>query len=99
MKEIVLTIISVLGTITTIIFAYIAFRRNFKNDLRNDGKIEGLLLSDIAYIKSSIKRMEEKLDKEESNYQMLLTRVIKVEQIYESISEKLENHILRSGIK
>ena len=93
MKEIILTIISIIGTISSLIFAYIAFRRNDKSDVRNSAKIEGALHSDIGYIKSSIDRMEAKLDKQDNNYQVLLTRVIKVEENYNSLSKILETHI------
>ena len=51
------------------------------------------MLSDIGYIKASIDRMEEKLDKQENNYQMLLTRVIKVEEAYNILNEKIEIYI------
>lgn len=51
------------------------------------------MLSDIGHIKSSIDRMEEKLDKQENNYQMLLTRVIKVEEAYNILNEKIEIYI------
>ena len=51
------------------------------------------MLSDIGYIKSNIDRMEEKLDKQENNYQMLLTRVIKVEEAYNILNEKIEIYI------
>ena len=47
----------------------------------------------LGYIKSSIDRMEEKLDKQENNYQMLLTRVIKVEEAYNILNEKIEIYI------
>lgn len=50
------------------------------------------MLSDIGYIKSSIDRMEEKLDKQENNYQ-ILTRVIKVEEAYNILNEKIEIYI------
>jgi len=93
MKETVLTIVSILGTISAILFAYIAFKRNDKSDVRNNAKSEGALLSDIGYIKSSIDRMESKLDKQESNHQSLLTRVIKVEENYNSINKILDSHI------
>lgn len=96
MKETLLTVVSILGTISTILFAYIAFKRNDKSDVRNNAKSEGALLSDIGYIKSSIDRMESKLDKQESNYQSLLTRVIKVEENYNSINKILDSHINKS---
>lgn len=93
MKETLLTVVSILGTISTILFAYIAFKRNDKSDVRNNAKSEGALLSDIGYIKSSIDRMESKLDKQESDYQSLLTRVIKVEENYNAINKILDSHI------
>ena len=96
MKETLLTVVSILGTISTILFAYIAFKRNDKSDVRNNAKSEGALLSDIGYIKSSIDRMESKLDKQESNYQSLLTRVIKVEENYNSLNKILDSHINKS---
>ena len=97
MKEILLTALSVVGTISAIVFAYLAFRRNYKIDDKNNARTEGALLSDIGYIKASIDRMEAKLDKQENNYQLLLTRVIKVEESYNSLNEKLEKHISHSG--
>lgn len=57
------------------------------------------MLSDIGYIKSSIDRMEEKLDKQENNYQMLLTRVIKVEEAYNILNEKIEIYISEANGK
>ncbi len=57
------------------------------------------MLSDIGYIKSSIVRMEEKLDKQENNYQMLLTHVIKVEEAYNILNEKIEIYISEANGK
>lgn len=48
--EIVLTYISVLETLSSILFAYLAFHRNSKFDEKKDGKSEGVLLSDVGYI-------------------------------------------------
>ncbi len=80
------TIVGIVGTISTIIFAYLAFRRGINQDLTNKAASEGALLSDIRYIKSSIDRMEKKMDKLDTNYNQLLLRVIKLE-------ERLDNHI------
>ncbi len=52
--EIVLTIISVAGTVSSILFAYLAFKRGNKTENKAEGKNEGVLISDIGYIKSSI---------------------------------------------
>ena len=64
--EIVLTIISVLGTISSILFAYLAFKR--------------IMLSEIGYIKSSIDRIEKSLNHLEERYTELSNRLVKVEE-------------------
>lgn len=84
--EIVLTFISVLGTLSSILFAFLAFHRNSKGDEKKDGKGEGVLLSDVGYIKSSIDRIEKTLDKLQTKYDDLHARLILVE-------EKVNNHI------
>lgn len=95
MNEIVVGIIGLVGTISSIWFAYLAFRRNQNHDTRKNGKSEGVLISDIGYIKSSIDRMEKKLDRVETNYQDLLTRLVKVEEVQNSLEKRLQH----SGLK
>ena len=80
--EYVVMLIGLAGTISSILFAFISFKRNDSSDKKKEGKNEGVLISDIGYIKSSIDRMERKLDKQEERYQSLLSRVIKLEENY-----------------
>ena len=93
MIQVVISLIGVIGTLSSIMFAYLAFRRNSCKDVTTEAKREGTLLSDIGYMKSSTDRMEGKLDKVEANYQLLLTRVIKVEEAYNSLNQRLQEHI------
>ena len=74
-------IISVISVISSFIFAYITLIRKIKKDNVTIAKEEGTLLSDIRYIKMGIDKLERKLDIVEANYQDLLTRIIKLEQI------------------
>ncbi len=89
--EVILSIISVIGTISSILFAYLAFRRNEKVDYKKDGKNEGVLISDVGYIKSSIDRIEKTLDKLQEKYDDLHSRVLIVEQ-------KMDDHIKNDSI-
>lgn len=91
MNEIVVGVIGIIGTLSSIGFAYLAFKRNHMVDTKKDGKSEGVLISDIGYIKSSIDRMEGKLDKVETNYQDLLSRLIRVEEAQSSLEKRLEH--------
>ena len=81
MENILTIIIGVLTLVSSILFAYLAFRKELNKDIMTTAKKEGTLLSDIGYIKAGIDKLERKLDKVESNYQDLLTRVIKLEEI------------------
>ena len=89
--EIVLGIISVFGTLSSFIFAYLAFKRNNKTDDRKEDKSEGVLISDVGYIKSSIDRIEKTLDKLQEKYDDLHTRVTLIEQ-------KVDDHISNTDI-
>lgn len=89
--EIVLSVISVVGTLSSIVFAFLAFKRNAKGDNRQKGKNEGVLISDVGYIKSSIDRIEKTLDKLEEKYDDLHSRIIKIEQ-------KVDDHIRNDSI-
>ena len=93
MNDLVIGLISIVGTISTIIFAYLAFRKNETKSISEIAKSEGALLNDIKYIKSSIDRMEKKLDKVEVNYNSLLSRVIRLEENINSLDKRLELHI------
>ena len=48
--DIVLAVLSILGTISSITFAILAFRRNDRGDHKEAGKNEGVLISDVGYI-------------------------------------------------
>ena len=58
----VTTIVGLIISILSILLAYFAFKRNEKNDTKKEGKSEGLILSDIGYIKACVDRMEKNLN-------------------------------------
>jgi len=89
--EIVLTIISVAGTLSSIMFAYLAFKRGNKTENKAEGKNEGVLISDIGYIKSSIDRIEKSIDKLQEENFSLKERIVKVES-------ELDNHVRNKAI-
>ena len=86
--EYVVMLIGIIGTVSSILFAFLSFKRNDTFEKRKAGKAEGVLISDIGYIKSSIDRMERKLDKVEEQYQSLLTRIVKLEECYSNYNMK-----------
>lgn len=90
---IVLSIISVLGTVSSIVFAYLAYERNAKTDNKQEGKNEGVLISDVGYIKSSIDRIEKNMDKLEDRYNQLSNQLTKTEESVAQAHKRITEHI------
>lgn len=88
---IVLSIISVLGTVSSIVFAFLAYKRNSKTDNKQEGKNEGD--SDVGYIKSSIDRNEKNMDKLEDRYNQLSNQLTKTEESVAQAHKRITEHI------
>ena len=86
MESIILSILGALGTVSSIVFAYLAFRRNDKKDIKTCATQEAEILADMKWLKSSVSRMEKKINEIDDNYKELGITVIKVK-------ERLDNHI------
>lgn len=99
--EITLTRISVLGTISSIAFAFLSFRRNSQSDTKTIGRESGMMMFDLGYIKSSIERIEKRLDLTDSKFDGISTRLARVEESTASAHKRLDEHIIvkRSGGK
>ena len=92
-SEITLTVISVLGTISSILFAFLAFKRNSRADTKEVGRESGTVISDLGYIKSSIERIEKRLDNSEQKFDAFSTRLARVEESVASAHKRLDEHI------
>lgn len=86
----VTTIVGLIISILSILLAYFAFKRNEKNDTKKEGKSEGLILSDIGYIKACVDRMEKNLNKVDENYEDIIVRIVRLEESNINISKKIE---------
>jgi len=93
--EIALTIISVLGTISSISFGYLAFRRNVNSETKQIGRESGTVISDLGYIKSSIERIEKRLDISESKFDGVFTRLARVEESVSSAHKRIDEQIIK----
>jgi hypothetical protein len=72
------TILSILASACAIVFGYLAFVRNKKNDDANEGKKDGVVLTELGYIKSGvddIKRKQEKQDEHNTKFEGRLSKV------------------------
>ena len=93
--EVTLTIISVLGTISSILFGYLAFKRNTHSDTKEIGRESGTVISDLGYIKSSIERIEKRLDNSEQKFDNFNTRLTRVEESTSSAHKRIDEHLTK----
>ena len=87
---IAVTIIGVVGTLSSIFFAYLAFRKNERLEAKNEGKEQGSFFSDICYIKSCVDRMEKNLITVDERYKNILERLSKVEEVVIQITKRVD---------
>ena len=57
---IVVSVVGILGTLSSIFFACIALKKTNITEEKKDSKTEGIFLSDIGYIKACVDRVEKK---------------------------------------
>ena len=90
MSETFIVLIGFLGTLSSIVFAYLAFKRNNKEDDKTVGKTEGVMFSDIGYIKACVDRVEKNLNKVDERDRNVLERLAKVEEALFNVTKRVD---------
>lgn len=88
---IITTVIGIAGTICVIVFGYLAFRRNNKNDDTAEGKKDGVLLTEIGYIKSGVDDIKRKQEKEDERHIGVVSRLSAVEASAKQAHHRIDN--------
>ena len=78
--SIAISIAGLFGSISSIVFAYLAFKRNETNDAKEQGENTGEIQADIQYIVKMLSTLEQSLVKLEDKELQMLERLAKVEQ-------------------
>ena len=87
---IVVSVVGILGTLSSIFFACIALKKTNITEEKKDSKTEGIFLSDIGYIKACVDRVEKNLFKVDERYHSIVERVAKVEEAVLNISKRID---------
>lgn len=97
MANLVIGIIGAVVGVAGVVFGLITALRNKKNDDKAEGKYDGVLATDVGYIKKGIDGIERRLEKQESQYIDILKHLTEVEvstkQAHKRI-DKLEQYHL-----
>lgn len=80
--SIVVSVVSLLASLSSIMFAFLSFRRSDRKDRRVEGKFEGEVASGLAHIKEMLSKMETDIAKLDSQSRELAERMARVEESY-----------------
>lgn len=92
MNQEVISVVGLVTSISSIVFAFLAFKRSEKQEHKKEGKNEGLILSDIGYIKACVDRMEKNITSVDERYRSVLERLSKVEESLDN-TKRLVNEV------
>ena len=90
-------LIGIAASISSIVFALLAFKRSEKQEHKSEGKSEGLILSDVGYIKACVERMEKNLANVDERYRDILERLAKVEQSLSNTAKLVDEILIMKG--
>lgn len=87
---IVVSVIGIIGTLSSRFFAYLACKKTNMQEQKVDGKTEGAMLSDIGYIKACVDRVEKNLSKVDERYRNIAERLAKVEEAVANVTKRVD---------
>ena len=93
----ILTFVSFFASFSGVVFAYLAFKRSKEQDSKLSGKNEGVMFSDIGYIKACVDRVEKNLNKVEERDRSIAERLAKVEESVANVTKRVDE-IYKSDI-
>lgn len=88
--ELALSLVGLFASVSSIVFAYLAFKRSNKQEQRIEGKNEGVMFSDIGYIKACVDRVEKNLNKVDERYRNIAERIAKLEESVVNVTKRVD---------
>ena len=89
--ELSIALVGILASVSSIVFAYLAFKRGEKHDQQNEAKTEGVMFSDIGYIKACVDRVEKNLNKVDERYRNIAERLAKLEESVSNVTKRVDD--------
>lgn len=83
-------IIGVLAGIAGVVFGCVAFFRNKKSDDTAGGKKDGIVLTELGYIKSGVDDIKRKQEKQDEQYVVVVSRLTAVEASAKEAHNRLD---------
>ena len=78
--QIIATVVTICGGIAGIIYGFVSYSRNKKQDDAADGKESGVILTELGYIKSGVDDLKRKQDKQDESMVQFLRDLTAVQE-------------------
>ena len=94
--ELAVCLFGLVGTGCSILFGFMAFKRNQKSDEQQDGRENGTLLTEIGYIKGGIDDIKAEQREQRKTNTEFMERLVAVEASAKQAHKRLdtlENHV------
>lgn len=83
-------LVSVLGGIGGVVFGVVSIFRNKKKDDEEDGKRDGIVLTELGYIKSSVDDIKRKQEKQDDQTMKLLSELTAVQESAKQAHKRID---------
>ncbi|MBR2891696.1 MAG: hypothetical protein IKC22_04890 [Bacilli bacterium] len=88
--NIIVSFVSFIASLSSIIFALLAYKKTERQEHKKEGKNEGIILSDIGYIKACVDRVDKNLTKLDEKYKNIVERLVKTEEQITGLSKRVD---------
>lgn len=90
METIIFGIITAIVGLCSLIISFVALSRNKKSDDRTEGKESGVLFTELGYIKKGIEGIEQRLEKQETQYINVIAQLTSVEASVKNAHRRID---------
>lgn len=84
------TVIGIVVGIAGVVFGCVAFFRNKKGDDEEEGKKDGVVLTELGYIKSGVDDLKRKMEKQDEQHIEVISRLTAVEASAKQAHKRLD---------
>ena len=90
METVVFGIITAVVGLCSLIISFVALSRNKKSDDRTEGKESGVLFTELGYIKKGIEGIEQRLEKQETQYVNVIAQLTSVDASVKQAHKRID---------
>ena len=89
--ELIFGIIGAVVGILGMVFGFITTLRNKKTDVKTEGEKDGVVLTELGYIKKGIDGIEKRLEKQENQYVDVVKHLTQVEESAKQAHKRIDS--------